>query len=59
MLRHKHIGVEPKEPFMKALQLAGVRRLEIVDVPLPPDPGPDDVLVRVNAVGICGTDLHS
>jgi S-(hydroxymethyl)glutathione dehydrogenase/alcohol dehydrogenase len=23
------------------------------------DPGPDDVVVRMHAVGICGTDLHS
>lgn len=27
------------------------------DVPVP-DPGPDEVLVRVHTTGICGTDLH-
>lgn len=43
---------------MRALQLAGIRQLQMADVPLPPDPGPEDVLVRVKAVGICGTDLH-
>jgi len=31
--------------------------LELRDVPLP-EPGEDEVLVRVNACGICRTDLH-
>lgn len=30
-------------------------RMEEVAVP---DPGPDDVLIRVDTTGICGTDLH-
>ena len=31
--------------------------LELIDVPVPAvEPG--DVLVKVNATGICGTDLH-
>lgn len=32
--------------------------LELVDVPPPTAVGPDDVLVRVSAAGICGSDLH-
>ncbi|WP_203074318.1 zinc-dependent alcohol dehydrogenase [Falsiroseomonas ponticola] len=28
------------------------------DVPRPPAPGPGEVLVRVEAAGICGSDLH-
>jgi L-iditol 2-dehydrogenase len=32
-------------------------RLEYVDRPAPV-PGPDDVLVRVSAVAICGSDVH-
>lgn len=32
-------------------------RLETVDVPMP-RPGPDEVLVRVEACGICGSDVH-
>ncbi|MFW3169300.1 zinc-dependent alcohol dehydrogenase [Geodermatophilus sp. CPCC 206100] len=32
-------------------------RVEVCDVP-PPDPAPGEVLVRVGAVGLCGTDLH-
>src|ERR1700758_3054718 len=31
--------------------------VEIVDVPIP-NPGPDELLVRVAACGICGSDLH-
>lgn len=43
---------------MRALvKAAPSRGLEIVDVPVP-TPGRGDVLVRVAAGGICGTDLH-
>ncbi|OFX33905.1 MAG: L-threonine 3-dehydrogenase [Armatimonadetes bacterium RBG_16_67_12] len=43
---------------MRALvKTAPARGLEIVDVPVP-SPGRADVLVRVSAGGICGTDLH-
>ena len=42
---------------MKAALLVDVGRIEVRDVPRP-DPGPRDVLVRITAVGLCGTDLH-
>src|ERR1700687_2663855 len=42
---------------MRACVLHDVRCLEVRDVPRP-TPGPRDVLVRVVAVGLCGTDLH-
>ncbi|MGA3087577.1 MAG: galactitol-1-phosphate 5-dehydrogenase [Terriglobales bacterium] len=42
---------------MKALLLSEYRHLEIADVPIP-QPGPDEVLVRVAACGICGSDVH-
>ena len=42
---------------MKALLLAAPGVLEVADVP-EPDVGPDDVLVRVKAAGICGSDIH-
>ena len=32
--------------------------LELVDVPEPQIASPDEVLVRVIATGICGSDLH-
>lgn len=44
-------------PTMRACVLHDVRRLEVREVPRP-RPGPRDVLVRVAAVGLCGTDLH-
>jgi threonine dehydrogenase-like Zn-dependent dehydrogenase len=42
---------------MRACVLHDVRSLEVRDVPRP-RPGPHDVLLRVAAVGLCGTDLH-
>lgn len=42
---------------MKALVLKAYRQLEIQDVE-PPRPGPQDVVVRVKACGICGSDVH-
>lgn len=42
---------------MKALLLSSYRHLEIADTPRPA-PGPDEVLVRVAACGICGSDVH-
>src|ERR1700731_3875367 len=42
---------------MKALLLSKYRQLEITDLPVP-TPGRDEVLVRVAACGICGSDVH-
>jgi L-iditol 2-dehydrogenase len=42
---------------MKALLLSEYRRLEIADVP-EPTPGPGEILVKVAACGICGSDVH-
>jgi len=42
---------------MNALQLTAYQQLEIVDLP-DPEPGKDEVLVRVAACGICGSDVH-
>jgi L-iditol 2-dehydrogenase len=42
---------------VKALVLTAYKRLEILDVPRP-KPGPRDVVVRVRACGICGSDVH-
>lgn len=42
---------------MRACVLDDIKHLEVCDVPVP-RPGPRDVLVRVRAVGLCGTDLH-
>jgi len=42
---------------MRAALLVGVGRIEVREVVCPP-PRPREVLVRVAAVGLCGTDLH-
>ena len=42
---------------MKALRLYGPGDLRLVDEAAPV-PGPDEELVRVTAVGVCGSDLH-
>src|SRR5487761_840056 len=42
---------------MKAVRLTGVGMVEVVEEPVPPV-GPGESLVRVTAVGVCGSDLH-
>ncbi len=42
---------------MKALVLTGYGKFELLDVPLP-TLQPGEVLVRVKAAGICGSDVH-
>src|SRR6202046_2713220 len=42
---------------MKALLLSEYNQLDIADLP-PPVPGVDEILVRVAACGICGSDVH-
>jgi L-iditol 2-dehydrogenase len=42
---------------MNALLLKEYMHLEIVDMPVPTI-GPEDVLVKVRACGICGSDVH-
>ena len=42
---------------MRAAVLVDVARIEVRDVPVQ-QPAPHEVLVRVEAVGLCGTDLH-
>ncbi|MDX7951870.1 zinc-dependent alcohol dehydrogenase family protein [Lichenihabitans sp. Uapishka_5] len=42
---------------MKAVRLEGLEQLFLRDV-APPEPGPGELLVRVEASGVCGTDRH-
>lgn len=46
-------------PTMMAARLHGPADLRVEQVPHPGPPGPDQALLRVTAVGICGSDLHS
>ncbi|SLM19810.1 Alcohol dehydrogenase GroES domain protein [uncultured spirochete] len=43
---------------MKALILKEYMHLEIADVPAPQISAPDDVLIRIKATAICGSDVH-
>lgn len=43
---------------MNCVRLYGPRKLLLVEVPAPESPGPGEALIKVGAVGICGSDLH-
>ena len=43
---------------MKAAFLTGIREIEIRDAPEPVLRRPEDVMVRIDAVGVCGSDIH-
>jgi len=42
---------------MKAVFLLEAGKTEVREVPVP-QPGPDEVLVEVHSVGVCGSDVH-
>jgi D-arabinitol dehydrogenase (NADP+) len=42
---------------MKAIVYSAPRAFEYQDVPAP-EPEPDEVLIKIDACGVCGTDLH-
>ncbi|MCB0135717.1 MAG: alcohol dehydrogenase catalytic domain-containing protein, partial [Caldilineaceae bacterium] len=44
---------------MMAVQLHGPRDLRVEQVPRPPAPGAGEILLRVTAVGVCGSDIHT
>jgi L-iditol 2-dehydrogenase len=43
---------------MKAMQLTGIRQMEILDVPDPEIKNDHDVLIKMKTVGVCGSDIH-
>lgn len=43
---------------MLSVELVARRTLDIVERPQPPDPAAGEVLVRLKAIGLCGSDLH-
>lgn len=43
---------------MKKVFLTGIRKMEVRSVRDPAIEAPDDVLIRLEAIGVCGSDLH-
>jgi L-iditol 2-dehydrogenase len=43
---------------MKAMQLTGIRKMEMVDVPDPEIRNDNDVLIKMLSIGVCGSDIH-
>lgn len=43
---------------MKAARLHGSKDIRIDNVAAPASPAEDEVVLRVRAVGLCGSDLH-
>jgi L-iditol 2-dehydrogenase len=43
---------------MKAMQLTGIRQMKMFEVPDPEMINPTDVLIKMTAVGVCGSDVH-
>ena len=43
---------------MQALNLSDFNRLELQTLPVPVPTDPHDVVVRIRAAGVCGSDLH-
>lgn len=43
---------------MKAMMLTGIRQMEQRDIPMPRIQKETDVLLKVGAVGVCGSDVH-
>jgi L-iditol 2-dehydrogenase len=46
-----------RRKHMRAARLMATHDIRTVEVPVP-EPGPGEVLIRVEAAGICGTDRH-
>jgi L-iditol 2-dehydrogenase len=43
---------------MKAAVLTGIRQMEIADVPKPGIKNDNDILLKIEVVGVCGSDVH-
>ncbi|MCB9249991.1 MAG: alcohol dehydrogenase catalytic domain-containing protein [Ignavibacteriales bacterium] len=43
---------------MKAVQLKGIKQFEMEEIPEPKIIHPNDVLIKIKMVGVCGSDIH-
>jgi L-gulonate 5-dehydrogenase len=44
---------------MKAIEISGIQHITLIDKDTPAITSPEDVIVKVAAVSICGTDVHT
>lgn len=44
---------------MKAIQIPGLQKIEVIDIPQPEAPAAGEVLIRLQYVGFCGSDLNT
>ncbi len=44
--------------MMKAMVLTGIRRMEMIELPMPKISKNSDVLIKMKVVGVCGSDVH-
>lgn len=44
--------------FMKSVLLTGIKKLELADTPIPEIKHDNEVLLRLAAMGVCGSDIH-
>jgi len=58
---HADVGnpISTHHKTQRSLRLHGPRDLRVDEIPMAGEPGPGQVLVRITAVGICGSDLHT
>ncbi len=47
-----------RRTYMKAAVLTGIRQMEIADVPKPVIKNDTDVVLKIEVVGVCGSDVH-
>src|SRR5690348_9488589 len=58
-IRHRCAATHLEGPAMRAMRLAAAHQRLSLDEHVPlPQPGPQQVLLRVSACGVCRTDLH-
>jgi L-iditol 2-dehydrogenase len=43
---------------MLAVKLTGIKQMELVQIEKPAQIGPDEVLIKVKFIGVCGSDVH-
>lgn len=43
---------------MKVMRLTGIRKMEMMEAPMPVIEQPGDVLIRMKTLGVCGSDVH-